>query len=281
MIFLYFFPAIEAASVTPDMVVSHGLGDVARDCLDPRNWERRTARMNVAKEPSGNSGALLALLPCDDLTPVIGYYPAQQHWREIRGPAGPRWIGWTTDDPPRPETLRRTRVVPGYEVELPDGHVWTCPTIRRVGNRPGVPTHWGVGVDGQFSETVLDECVELWELSGEMLQASLGARDWTPAQCFAAAVRCLQLNYRVGAHEVTALRILTSDTFARVFKAAVDGDALQAYFDSPEGKAALAAAFQDEHDPAKKKTAEAPPHGMSSMPGPSAACPTTAPAGAN
>lgn len=276
MIFLYYFPATDRAAITPAFVRAAGLGDVGRDCLAPRVWDDRTARANVHQRgPDGSSGAILAFLPVDDLTPDVGHFPDRQVWRPVGDPIK-YWIGHTPSDPPRPETLRRAHVVPGYDVELPDGHVWTCPTIRRYGRQFGVPTQWGVDACGQFTESVLPDYAAFWELSGEMLDAALGGRDWNTAQYFDAAARCLGLNYRLGPHEITALGLLTSDTFARVFKAAVDGDALQAYFDSPDGRAALAAAFQD--DPtAKKKTDAAAPAGTNSTPGPSADCPISAP----
>lgn len=289
MIFQYFIPKLPPAAVTPDLIREIGLGDVARDCLGPRVWERRTVRNEVhGKGPDGSNGTLFAMPPINGDAPVIGYYPQRQDWRPVRAKPKPGeteapilyWLGFDREDRPRPETVRRARLVEGYDLELVDSQTWTCPTIRRIGGRPGVPTVWGVSQCGGFSETVDDEYRDLWELAGEMMEAITGRRDWNKPETFAAAVRCLGLNYRVGPHEVSAIGLITSENYPQIFKAAIDGDALLAYFSSPEGQDQLRSTFNEEPDK-KKETTTSAPDGTSSTPGPSVDIPTTGPVGAN
>lgn len=282
MIFLYYLPRKDRSRLTPGDVESLGLGEIAGDCLSARHWEHRTARMNVnAAGPDGSSGCILALLPMNGQTPEIGHYPDRQTWRPIGPPDQPRyWLGWSTADPPRPETLRRSRLVPGVELELGDGQLWTAPTIRRWNGDSNLPQIWGVDPCGRFQEAIDEAYADWWRLSGEMWDVCFGRQDWSSAQTFAAAVRCLSLNYRVGPHETTALGLLTSDTYPRVFKAAVDGEALDEFLASPAGQEFLSSVFGPTDDSKKNGPTSAPPD-TNSMPGPSAGSPTIGPAAEN
>ena len=287
MIFLYFLPALSKADVTPETVRAAGLGDVARDCLAPRAWNERTARMDVARGPSGSSGALLALLPVSGETPTIGCYPERQTWRPVRSApdADPRyWLGWFGDDPPRPDTLARDRLVSGEDHELGDGRVWHCPIIRRPNRSTNLPERWGVDETGRFVASVEPDYEAFWTLSGEIFETAFGLRDDSPAWAWQAAVRCLSLNYRVGPHEATALNLLSSALAPRVCHAAIDAAAIKACVESmqtPAGRELLDAAFPDV-DESKKNIAPAPdPNSTNSTPGRSDDCPITAPAAAS
>lgn len=259
MVFLYFLPRFEPPQISPEILTGRGLGETLRDCLGSDLRERLVIR-GCGRGPDGG-GVIVAPLPVGGelAGQSIGFYPDRQTWQPVTSPQdGPLyWIGVDREQPPQPEGLRRQVLVDGIDYALGDGRVWRCPTIRRLDGAPLLPSGWAVDDSGQFTTRVLDEYQADWKLAGEMWDVFSGARSIEPPESFAYAIRALSINYRIGPQEASRLSLLTSENYPLVFKAAVDGERLETFLNSPEGQAMLADLEGPAFDP-EKKTAETP-----------------------
>lgn len=235
--------------------------------------------MNVQRGPNGSNGCILALVPMSGECGEVGYYPDRQTWIPVGPTDAPKyWLGWNTQKPPTPDTLRRDRIVSGYEYTLGDGHDWTAPTIRRPNGKTNLPEVWGVDPAGAFAARLHPDYDRFWQLAGEMFKVALEQIDWEQPQTFAAAVECLGLNYRVGPHEVSALGLLTSETYPLVFGAAIDAELMKQLIESPAFRELMAELAGDE---SKKKPDDCDLNLPNSTPGPPGDCQTTNPAAAS
>ena len=180
----------------------------------------------VTSGPDGNPGAVF-LVPRGN---SIGYYPDKQTWHKC---TDDRWVGWVTEDPPRPADLEREEVIGGHEVEL-GGELYMIPVARSIVSGTSLPEALVLGPNGELVREALPQFAQI---------SAAAERVWTEFQreadadddagisdrdAWQIAVDALALNYRLGIHEVSALRLLTTTTTPEVLGALVDLPALAA-----------------------------------------------------
>lgn len=272
MHFLYYLPGRTKDEVTPELVRSLGLGRVLEDCLTPQRFSEMPVSAVHAHGPDEGTGVILSPLPTDGTqSPGLGYLPDRQEWRPVscpepsvsaKQPAAAAdepppvyWFGWFREQPPAPHTLRRhTPLIEGYELELADGQLWHCPTLRLMSGLPNLPCSLGINSAGSTVAQLLPAYEQQWQMAGEIFDRMAGQTEFTVAEGWQYAARLLQINYRLGLHEVSALNLLTTTTYVEVLRAAIDADAIEQYLDSDEGRAAREEAMS-EPDRKKKEPA--------------------------
>jgi len=196
----------------------------------------------------------------------VGHYSGEQVWQ--RTPR-PWWIGFYESRRPMPETLARSEAYPGHKVTLQDGSEWLVPVGRLWNGADPFPKKLRLDPEtGRWKETPLDRFARITERAGEVF-ADLMAAAWSededgnPTVSFNVdtdlAVEALGLNYHVGAEEISALGLLTSENVGYI---------AQAFVDFPTWKILL-----DARNDAKKK-ATRPASGTGS--GETDSCPATA-----
>lgn len=278
-VFQYFLPGLEPVHVSRWSLQDSPLASVLKDCLrTEQDYGDRIAVSGCTKGPTGTSGSVVCAMPVSgENVERIGYYPDHQTWRSCDD--GAFWLGYEPDNRPTPETLRRVIIVDGYEIQLGDEQVWMCPTIREMHGDPRVPRAWGLDDSGEFAEIVLAEYQDDWQMAGEMFDIVFGGEGCTISQAFDYAVKCLAINYRLGRHECSALELITSENYVQISRAAIDGERLDEFIESPEGQAALKVIFGETNNVKKKETE--PPEAVNLPPGPKDSDPTIDRAAAN
>lgn len=240
-VFLYFLPGYikpdvdgEAKKTTRSELLASPLAFVLLDVLrTERLYQTHLVQHFVQVGPNGSSGVLLVAKALDwPDAHRIGFYANEQTWIECDG----YWLGHHNEIHPGPDSLQRLHFVDGYEYELGDGNAWVAPVIRWPGGAANLPSRYARH-RGQFAKSVLPEFKTAWELAQWIWDAVLpGGPSVSEEKCFEVACECLGVNYRVGVEECSALGLLTSDTAATVFRAAVDVPRIQAYTEEQSKK---------------------------------------------
>ena len=144
------------------------------------------------------------------------------------------WVGFTPANRPGPERLARRKTIAGREVELADGNRWPVPVARRIDGEPGLPRRleydgeaWRPGAVLPLYASLFDEAARIFD---SLINAD--AEDDAPLtlsdECDLAA-RALQINYRVGPAEISALGLFDTRTHADVLLAMVDWPTVLAF----------------------------------------------------
>lgn len=256
--FLYFLPGVSNGTISRDVVIERGLGDVLRDCVaGPRDFDRLTVRP-VVHGPEGAGGVIIAA--DNEKRDVIGYYPKIQTWENF----GSYWLGFDTASPPKPADLERPGRIAGYDHILGDDQVWHVPIIRRYSQLPNLPRAMGYDAAGEFALRVLPSYEWAWDLSGRIYEKSFNPQQRFPFQdAFDWSVGVLSLNYRIGPREAGLLGLLTTENYQRVFDAAIDMPKVFELLGEPDD------------DESKKN--ESPPEPANTSPGPAENSPITPP----
>jgi len=227
--FLYFLP-------TKAPAVSH---------IDMKAWgldyavEGRLTACGCTNGPKHLSGFTVA---DEQRVPVaqIGYYADRQTWFEmdVRQGDGPQpWVGYYTDDPPKPRRLCRAMSLPGHQVRLNDGNEWLVPVAIEINDGGGqigmfcaLPATAECDGKGGLRPGAIDpRYARLWELACEYWDVKRGASlegnkltmdydNW-----IGAGVEAVAANYVVGRWEMTScLQAFTEATAAAVLDAVID-----------------------------------------------------------
>lgn len=264
---MYFLPGLDPGNVTPEALAMAGLDTPFRDLL-PRWKPPHNVVVNAvhSRGPNGSSGCMVYPIPVNHSQPRSnGYKPESQSWHDC----GSFWLGVDTEKPPSPDDLRRPQLISGYDRVLGDGRAWTCPILRQPLHMPGDGLcSWGVDKSGEFARHVLDEFAWAWDLSAEIWDACMVAGKLNFGDAWQMAVNTLSVNYRIGPHEATALKLLTDNNFVTVLHAAIDSDLVQELVNQSMG---------DEGPPTEKKSSEPPEPSANSTPGPAVDAPATDP----
>ena len=174
--------------------------------------------------------------------------PDEQEWQQapVLGPGyeGPGyWVGFETAHPPGPQDLARVKQLAGHLVEMGDGKLWLVPAARRwrrdASGEPtwsvALPAARGLNADGRWvAGDVVARHRPLWDhvvRVQQMLDAMAGGATEVSFDLAAECEMCvaaLATNYRVGAVEVAALGLLTSDAVFPVIAALTDMPSLEA-----------------------------------------------------
>jgi hypothetical protein len=154
-----------------------------------------------------------------------GFFPELQTWTQVLAANETQlWIGLDNDEPPRPQDLRRAKLIPGYDVELLDGNEWHVPVIRTPWDGTSLPAAMAYDANGQYAEPLLPQYQPAFD-------AFAAATEWFMAGSFLLANRpralelnllALGLNYRYGQHESKVLRLVGTDNYLDCLGAAID-----------------------------------------------------------
>lgn len=233
-LFFYFLPGQSAASINRATLAkcpfASSLGEALRT---DRLFDAMVVANDVSVGPNGSSGALVVVHHPDwPDSHRLGYYPDEQTWRDCGG----FWLGYVTNMPPGPDSLQRDPLVSGYDYELGDERIWHAPLIRHPGGAANLPKTMGVNASGAYIESVVPSLEWAWELSRKIWDEYFLGEGISRAEVFGLAVKCLGLNYRIGPHEATALRLFDSENAALVLKAAIAEPLIREFMAAEESK---------------------------------------------
>lgn len=207
------------------------LGPVLSDCTDIP--EHATISRVSGKGPDGHSGVVVYPKPTHgEDPPSFQYREAQQTWLPVDG--GKRWIGWHTEAPPAPEDLARRETYPGYQIKDEHERAWSVPIARSPQAVLGsLPTDYIY--EGDRWQSQLKPAYQwLWDASGQVWDyfndGATQSDDWL----IDVAAKVLSVNYRLGPHEITALRtaglnLLDGRRVQEILLALIDFDVTRAY----------------------------------------------------
>ncbi len=198
-----------------------------------------------AKDGGSGAGTVIA----DPLfSGKLGVYPDRQTWRKV--PGSKAYVGYYTDDPPKPADVARVQVLPGHLVTLGDGQKWTVPIARGIAEHGDnvmigctLPTAMAIDDDGNWKEgEVVPKYAALWKLAEQWWDTVVTASAAVEgaeisdvglivelAEQNDAALVALSANYRLGKAEVVLLGLFTSDTYGDILGALIDMPAMIAY----------------------------------------------------
>ena len=171
----------------------------------------------------------------------VGVFSDRQTWRKV--PGSDAYVGYYTDDPPKPADVARSQMLPGHRVELGDGQKWTVPIARGIAEHGDnmmigctLPTAMAIDDDGNWQEgAVVPKYAALWKLAEQWwdtvvtASAAVEGADVSDAGLIVeladqndAALLVLSANYRLGKAEVVLLGLFTSDTYGELLGALID-----------------------------------------------------------
>jgi hypothetical protein len=147
-------------------------------------------------------------------------------------------VGWFKDGQPgapRPAHLLRPEPIDGHQVKLADGNPWLIPIARSIVQGATLPERLVLGPNGKVVREPLERFAELSAAAERIWHrivydnAEQAEREnmedpgaLSTEELFDIACQALAVNYRIGRWEISALKLLTSQTAMNVVKALVD-----------------------------------------------------------
>ena len=283
---IYFFPKTTKAQLVID-------GRLSPEILGRYRLDRTFADVGAVADdavllelsgpgPGGESGCLFFALSAGGERPVrIDYQPEFQTWRRMAvTPDLYVYLGIDKEHPVTPKDLVRKSLFRGYAIELA-GQTWEIPVIRNPEGGSTLPRDWVIEVDGDVTEAVQAQYLELWTEFVGVVDLFFSADDPSPAGTFvldrAEAIRraidVLAVNYRFGRLEQNLLRLVNPQTWASILSAAVD---LATFWDVYQR---VQAEKQGRLKKTPDTTGEARPESPATSPGSKEDSPDTGPAG--
>lgn len=224
MRFAYYIPQLAYNDATPERLAELGLSDRFRDCFG-REIDLHLARTQViARGPDNGAGAWLYAK--DGNKDALKWEPGGS-WESQLSDNGKFYLCWKKGEKAEPEDLKRRKIVEGQGVELLDGNVWHCPTIRTRLAIPNVPCSYE-RKSGDVVRQVIPSYREVWEASGKWAASYFGS-GLSESEMFDIAATCVALNYRVGDEELRLLSLFDLDAMRQVLRVAIDFDAVREF----------------------------------------------------
>jgi hypothetical protein len=147
--------------------------------------------------------------------------PKVQTWRRmVTLPEGSPeiWLGFDNDHRPTPADLIRSRVLPGFDVPMADGHTWTLPVVCRFDETTPehrqslLPAYFDLDANGRLVTGEVEEAYRwLWELTQPAWDAMVADGDVTNQEALAVLGGLISANYVANAMELIALRCLSRE----------------------------------------------------------------------
>lgn len=139
--------------------------------------------------------------------------PADQRWRRIPGDHG-LWLGYWLADPPTPDDLRRSEVLPGYRVKMPDGREWSIPLVRSCDEHGNplsrLPCTYDLDDEGHLIDgEPLARHRWLWDITEWAWLKMVNDEDAGDQECLDTASRLLGANYAVHAIELVTMGVFS------------------------------------------------------------------------
>ncbi len=194
----------------------------------------------VTVGPSGSGTLFAPHTPKGRPDTKCRYLPDEQTWTECNN--GKFWIGFYTDDRPKPEDLATDEQFNGYPITLEDGNDWVIPIARSFSGGTTLPEALILGLDGKTIRRPLDRFAEI-EKQAQLVIADIMRQlpdacvptGWdvaevplTDEQNREIAQDALGLNYRIGPWEINALLLLNTLNVDLIGHALVEWPAVEA-----------------------------------------------------
>lgn len=211
---------------------SVGQDDLSRAGVGQKEGKSSFSFRITSAGPDKQPGAVVVFNPGNPeaRSPQIGYFPLKQEWQKASG--GKFWIGREKDKPVRPADLQRTEIIAGHKVKLADGQEWMIPVARVFPQGTMLPQSLILGPDGEVVKEVLPRYARLGQKAERVWQEFKKQMGWleegenpesmTEKEEWEIATEVLGINYRLGAWEISFLRLFTTENLERVLSAFVD-----------------------------------------------------------
>lgn len=195
--------------------------------------EHLNTKRDVQGGPGGENGTIYT-----NGKGKTGYYPKEQEWMEVAGESGCYHLG-VDRDPLAPADLERDELIAGHLVTLEDGHDWLIPVARCFPAGTNLPEALILGPDGGLVSEILPRFAKFAE-DAERVYAALGdGEDMSLTDGWDVAVRALSLNYHLGRHEVSFLKLLTTTNMTLILRAIIDYPTITAAIEDHKKKESL------------------------------------------
>lgn len=221
--FLYYLSGIKANPSQADLVAC-GLGK-----------ERLGGTCQTEIFLDGTRGTIFTIKGRCSQNIKIGFYSESQVWTNIpndQGEATNFWIGYYREFRPTPKDLEKKEIVPGYELELGDGNLWTIPVARRFMEGCLLPKAESMLVQGVVSYTLLGKYLALQKIAEQLfvhyhldINQEIKKEEnflTTDADFFNACCLVLSTNYNIDYREVSILHLLTTDNKVALLQSVID-----------------------------------------------------------
>ena len=222
--FLYYLPG--AISASAEELKARGLDDRVDEHVSYCECDG----------PDGTHGVICTVSKVEPggASPAARYSAGNgQVWEKASD--GDYWIGFNSDDRPAPEDLARgaDEQIQGHTVEMLDGQEWLVPCARVFPQGSALPSALVLGPEGEVIREPLEKFAgfsKRMERVWSALEVQMGWREGSDDEAdalddtegFANMAEALSLNYRIGAREISMLRLASNVTMTRVLLAAVD-----------------------------------------------------------
>lgn len=157
----------------------------------------------------------------------VGFHPEIRTWTET--PDG-YWIGFDTNDRPRPVDVLIPAAPEGYRIKLLDDNEWVMPIVRQHTGDPALPRIYGLE-DGKKTKVLRPGYEGLWDIACRMHDtlgvalgdvSDAGNTPLTMDEAFTACGEAFSMNYAISEWELRALGLCTEDELASMIHAMVD-----------------------------------------------------------
>ncbi len=230
---LYFFPTVTLDKLivgnrlNREILKTYALDEVLGDIDDFNETCSRQDLVNGG--PDGHSGAIIRVVTPNQPSTRVGYYPEFQTWTMVQQKPL-LYLGVDREYPPLPADLARKRLLPGHDVVL-GGQAYQVPVIRSPARPDILPQDMTYDADGTFQMKLKPAYTSLWESTEPVWDFLCGVETEEGENStmlfediLTHCLRLLGVNYRIGRHEQTVLRLIdtSTETWNRVFEAACD-----------------------------------------------------------
>jgi hypothetical protein len=180
-----------------------------------------TQEMHFTRHESKKLGKGMLVATCAELL----RFDDHMEWHGGEDGSG-IWVGFRMHHMPGPLDLQRRELIGGYETELGDCRKWLIPLIREFAGGTDLPQRYALGPNGEWVTKMLPQYARLWkracEIHDDIEEAYRQRRDYVATDGFPFLIDVLQLNYRIGPHEVSALGLLQTNNGFHVLGSAID-----------------------------------------------------------
>lgn len=225
MSLLYYVPGVRVA--TADVLSERGISALAGV---------HVSSVAVTRGPGDNGPGVVCAAQGASRP---GFYPDSQVWHPCDD--GNWMVGWDASTTPKPASLARVEQIAGHLVTLGDDQDWLVPVARSFPIGTALPEALVIGPNGELVSEPLPKFAQISQSAERVWEAFMAAseregvddgiqddRDLEVADAFDIATQALALNYHVSKWELSALRLMTTDTMWGVLRALIDFPAIEA-----------------------------------------------------
>lgn len=216
---IYFISGL-SKPVSLDDVPSLGLGYAFEECPQSSPISGRT--------PTGGPGMLVwSQKRLGQMMPAFN--ADKQTWRKAPG-RDDLYVGFYTEAPPTPATLRKTGGMAGEAVTMGDGHEWIAPRLATWNGESGFTPAYSLvadlDADGNWiSGGASIECHGLKSLFDRLYAVMLDPGGTAASDALDFACELLAVNYAVSKTELAMLKVLkTDESLFRILTIALEWD---------------------------------------------------------